>query len=378
MNVHGFRPHILLVAFLLFSSSRVFSYEFEFLGMGSPVHDQLTEKALRCIMENENDVFTNCESFRPTNNKRALKVDVYGMKELAVDDLVLAARWSDDPVRELRGYKLLKVPLWGAQMRYVKCKGSREGLKDGLRCSSHYGPAQFLHSMEGQLNKSPEVTRNAILDWVEFSYQVAVNAKVAGKHFVEEEYCSYFSGLDDDKYFKRIMYPGDGNDFPCNQDDETPWRVSTPFSFSCSVGVYNCTEWNGVNDMRVRRAALGAILHAIQDSFSQGHASRVGENTDSVNKYSCAPIKQFQVYGEQDSEKHTDSDVKASPSDNCLSPSLNQGGVHGPITASAHVIRLFKNKSPAKDVRDYLARHVFVVNDGALLAGSTEYFRKNM
>lgn len=354
-----------------------YAYEFQFLGMGNPVHEQLTEAALRCVIENSNDNFTNCENFIPSTRNMTLPLDINGMNELTVEDLVYAVRWPDDPVRELRGYKLLKIPLWGAHMRYAKCKGKRDGFEDGLRCSSHYGPAQFMHSMEGKYHEMPSETKNVILDWISFSYQVSVNKQENGKYFSETDYCDYFSNLPSETYFKQVMYPNGGNGFPCKVKDSDPWRVSTPFSLSCSIGVYNCTEWNGVNDLRVRRAALGAILHAIQDSYANGHTMRGEVNHENINQYSCSAIKQFQVYSKQNADKHKHADLKAEPSINCLNPSLNDDSVHGPITASAHIIRLFKNKAIPTEIYSYLEKHVFVTNANAAPADSHEYFIEN-
>lgn len=363
---------------LAFSTTSISqAYEFEFLGMGSPIHDKLTETALRCIIENESESFTNCENFQPLTPKKRLAVNVFGMKQLSVDDLVYAVRWPDDPVRELRGYKLLKMPVWGTHMRYAKCEGKRDGLKDGLRCSSHYGPAQFLHAMEGENQKSPYDTRDAILDWTQFAYQIALNKQANGKHFSELDYCDFFSKLPADKYFKEVMYPDNGNAFPCNEYDDTPWTVSTPFAFSCSIGTYNCTEWNSPNDIRVRNAALGAVLHVIQDSYAKGHTLRGSESNKTITNYNCSEIKQFQVYGKQDTDKHKMADSDASPSSNCLSPSLSANNIHGPITASAHVIRLFKEKADPKSLRKYLASHVFVLAKDATPADSTDYFLRD-
>ncbi|MCK5667406.1 MAG: hypothetical protein KAI17_28155, partial [Thiotrichaceae bacterium] len=64
------------------------------------------------------------------------------------------------------------------------------------------------------------------------------------------------------------------------------------------------------------------------------------------------------------------------PAPECQSPSMEKDSIHGPITASAHVIRLFKNKAPASKVREYLGEHVFLIDTTALTANTTDHFKK--
>jgi len=365
-----------LVVLMSVSFSHVEAFEFSFLGIKDPVHEKFSKLALRCLIENPEVEFADCESFVPKSKARKFQTSINNFGWLTTKNISNAVKWPDDPVRELRPYKILKMPVWLAHMSLKKCKNLKGGLKHGLRCSSHYGPAQFLHSMEFQKGEPIENTHSAILDWIEYSYLVASNEKEGENYFLQKNYCEFFQNRKS-SYFRDVMYPNNGQDFPCNQTDETPWLVGTPYSFSCSIGIANCMSYKGENDKRIRLAALGAILHTIQDSYAKGHTHRGGESDDQINLYDCTPIKRFQVYGEQNTKRHGQADQTPLAGSSCSDAKINQTSIHGPITASSHILRLFSAGKPAIEVREYLAKHVFVIDhENAANADTTDYFKK--
>ncbi len=366
---------LLLISFIL--SSHTYAFHFEFLFIKDPVHQEMAEKALRCVAENPQINEMNCENFNVKGTSKRIDFDINEMTELTVDDIQEAITWADDPVRELRKRKFVRALLWTFRLLGDECEGKRGGLKDGLRCSTHYGDFQFMHSMENEDGISAEETQKAILDWIEYSYKVAINKQDSIGFYNDNDYCDFFSVKNQTK-FQKAMRPTNSagiSEFPCKVIDDTPWELATPFAFSCTLGSVNCTEYSNGNDFLVRKAALGAVLHAIQDSYAKGHASRGNDVADAINTYECSPIRQFQLYTKQDHDKHGDADKTPTPSNDCLNA---ENDIHGPVTASAEVIRLFSQGAESKTVIEYLKEHVYKLADTTYPSGTTNLFIKRI
>ncbi|WP_340677122.1 hypothetical protein [Paraglaciecola sp.] len=353
----------------------VHAFQFEFLFIKDPVHQDMAEKALKCVALHPDANEINCESIDVSAAPEYINLDINGMTTLSVADIRESVVWADDPVRELRKRKLHKSLLWVFRLLANECKDLRDGLKDGLRCSTHYGPLQFMHAMESVEQRPAKDTQKTILDWIEYSYKVAVNTADATGYFNDKDYCSHFE-MQEDSAFKNAMFPQDASGnalFPCNQHDDTPWQLGTVFSFSCWFGSVVCSEYSFGNNYVARKAALGAILHAIQDSYSKGHTSRGGDSEEAINRYECSAIDQFQLYTEQNHDKHTEADT--APKDVSAVCFLENEDIHGPIRASAEIIRLFKQGEAADKVVSYLSKHVFLLTNDAKKSGSTELFK---
>lgn len=370
-TVHKWTLFGLLV--LGFQITPSYAYQFEFIGIKEPVHQDMAEHALRCVALHPKKNKVRCENIDFSASPDFISLNSNGIDKLTAAEIREAVVWSDDPVRELRLKKPHKVLLWAIRLQENKCENLRGGLKDGLRCSTHYGPLQFMHSMDRESGIPARETQEAILDWVEYAYSVALNESKDGKYNNGIDYCSHFDAMKPGR-FKNAMLPRDEKgekEFPCNVQDDTPWKLGTPFAFSCWIGSAVCPEYSYENNYLVRKAALGAVLHAIQDSYAKGHVSRGNDTTKRINTYECAPIIQFQSYAEQDHDKHGKADETPTPSENCLD---KNNGIHGPITASAEVIRLFTQGEKPKVVRDYLATHVFKLPKEANPSGTTQLF----
>lgn len=360
----------ILVALLSLTVTSAHAYTFRFMLQKEPIHTDMAIKAWQCVMEHPDANEFDCDNYIPSEKLPNELVVNNNPLTLNQSDIYYASIWADDPVRELQKRKLHKVALWTFRLIGDKCADLKDGLPDGVRCTAHYGNMQFMHSMEHESNLSPKETQQAILDWAEFSYKVALNEKDAnGDYFTEQKHCEYFNEENPSK-FQKSMLPGGPTGFPCDDGDtEIPWTLGTIFSFNCWLRSSTCWEYSGLNDPRTRKAALGAILHMIQDSYAKGHTSRGNDVQAAINTMECAPIEQFQNYSIQNHETHSEGDKYPILSDNCASSEI-----HGPVTATAEIIRLFsQDKSPAV-VKQYLADHVFVLaaDDKLRGAGATD------
>ncbi len=352
-----------------------FAYQFEFLNIKDDVHQRMAEQALLCFTSNPGKHRFSCDGKTFSTAPDVYLGSVNGLNLLTVDDVRRAVVWPDDPVRELSVTKIPRAALWAFRLVVDQCKKYRAGIQDGLRCSSHYGSLQFMHAMEGLKGESAKETQKAILDWSVFAYRVAVNKQDSSGYYNDKDYCEFFAKEPRSK-FVNAMSPQDldgGAQFPCQKKDSSPWQMSTPFALSCTWGSATCAEYTYGNNFIVRKAALGAILHVIQDSYAKGHASR--GNDVAINTYECAAIRQFQVYTEQDHERHAQADTYPYPSTACIS---GEADVDGPVTASAEVIRMFFANEDESKLRAYLADHVFKLADDLKEAGATDFFRKPM
>ncbi|MEX0902290.1 MAG: hypothetical protein WDZ76_06135 [Pseudohongiellaceae bacterium] len=351
------------------------AYEFRYLLQRDAVHTWMAAQALRCAAAAETwkDI-VDCED----QNLESAPAVLYAAAPagntltLTVSDVEKAVIWPDDPVRELRWYKLYRIGLWSWRLAVDNCGRRIEGIHKGLRCSSHYGPMQFLHAMESERELAAADTKEAILDWIQYAYSVAGNDSGDSGFNNDLPYCATINQVygRDSKFAKAMMPYGDTG-FPCVKDGP-PWRMSTPFSFSCIIRSSSCWETITPNDEGIRLAALGAVLHVIQDSYAKGHTSRGNDTADSVALFECNPIKQFQLYGEQDHDVHRSADKFPKRMVGC-----GDEAVDGPVTASAKILKLYAAGAPWSDVDIYLRQRVFLLDaQKNHPAGTTELMRR--
>ena len=125
-----------------------------------------------------------------------------------------------------------------------------------------------------------------------------------------------------------------------------PGQEGTLFNFTCKnpVSSRTCSERiSATGKIWAQQNATGALLHMIQDSFSQSHTERGAcEVTNTglpVSKVECKPIKSFYAYRLQDSDSHGKSDLWPSYSKNCVN-----GGID-PVYATALMLWHVENKT---------------------------------
>jgi hypothetical protein len=298
------------------------------------------------------------------------------LDEVPAEELAVAVRWPDDPTGEVRGRRISKTIFKFVAKMTGQCeKRYNRGMKDGLLCSSHYGPLQFWHAMASRADEPTEETQRKMLAWAGFLYEVAAG----DDKFLRRNYCEYWrgqQGREGKGELASVLAPED--DFPCTKEGP-PWTISTLFSLTCRGARSSVTCDESLDPRDARLNALGALLHMVQDSYAQGHASRGSAElipgTKRVkSKFECLPINQFYTYGAQNDKKHRQADAFPQPGQSCANAST---GVHDPVLASANVLWFVQQKKGAKELTEYLEKRVFPLAEGRKShAGAGELFAK--
>jgi len=281
-----------LCACFVFPSGFARSYNISLKGR---VHERLTRLAELCLERSSSRMPTDCDA-RTIPAGRTMG----GWR----NDLTLSSRWADDPTRQIGGLSGIKFAISAGRNCRTWFRGGdgSDAPYGGLLCSSHYGPLQFWHAMRSSETESAAETRAKMLEWVDVTYRVAT-----GRISETEGYCSYFRSrpaiaraMVPDNFPYCAPRPGLQNDGAGYQ----AWRVLTLFSMRCSnpISSTTCTEIVGSGGTALaRRNARGALLHIVQDSFSQSHAVRGSAVTGRHfgARIVCLPITSFHFYTAQ-------------------------------------------------------------------------------
>lgn len=327
------------------------------------VHARLTLSSVACLEEKGTleDGPTGCEvdlDRKPANEWLVPGQDkqrgfgtwlknVLGITPV-VPDLTTAVRWSDDPGRQLRGLRLIR---FGAALSHkILPTGECEQLtrlrpdelitlNDGLLCNTHYGQMQFLHAQATQTDDPAAVTRAKIKAWSLFLFEVAAMSDAE----LRQSYCARFGA--DRTPFDVAMLP-DTASGPCREE----WDIASLFTQSCG-SIRTSLDCSGTDDPEryaiARMAAVGALLHLIQDSYSQSHCERGDCERGPVARIECQPITRFTTYVGQ--VGHSAADSEPAITESCTSSDR----VTDPITAGARVLYHITNESSsAKFWRD--------------------------
>jgi hypothetical protein len=237
-------------------------------------------------------------------------------------------------------------------------------------CSSEFGKLGFFHAMMSVDDFTPiaeareqgaesadlrsrmmEKTRRKILAWVSFAYRVA-----KGDLNPDDAFCSAVSK---DPELADAFSDGDG----CRTAD-AKWTIRKVFTFVCPNPKLDreCKSTTDTSDAKVRLAALGALLHVIQDSYTQTHVRRLVEPVrDSSGKLAavivCAAPKQYYFFDPKNpNDGHNNADA---------APSIRlcgQSDVDDPVSAGATVLWLLRVGRPAGDLATYLSQRVFPID----------------
>ena len=234
----------------------------------APVHEAITMLAADCAHEagdaDPGDV--SCESAltdlraRWRQERRRLRRDV-GQR---TSDIARQVRWPDNPERK---------HVIGLGLTIVRCPGRMARGKTSLTCESHHGGLQFFPAMASSADEPPEQTREKLLGWLGFLFDVNANAIAPS-----ESVCDAARRTSSQPDFVDAIEAS----LPCD----------------LTVGaLFDHTD--------VRLVARGALLHAIQDSYSMSHARRSGERPDDFTAISrCEPIREFYEYGSGYQQHH--------------------------------------------------------------------------
>jgi hypothetical protein len=189
-----------------------------------------------------------------------------GRRDNSTDDpLQLAVRWPDDPLRQLSS--TAGTLRYGRSMTSSCPRSVRETAaidRMSLTCASHFGPLQFFHAMASANGEAAEQTRARILDWADLTYRLAI-----GRVPLSTNICSWFRDNPSD------ISPSFSFDDPeiCAPGDEREWTLATFFGQACDSAT-NTANCDRLGEERAMAAVRGALLHVIQDSYSQSHAAR--------------------------------------------------------------------------------------------------------
>lgn len=343
------------------------------------VHERMTRAAKRCL--DAAGAGGEKPSRCPQDLAKGPAVDVAWLRPAAGDagvrypTLEEAVRWPDDPTRQVAAPTLLKfgVTMGRKCARLARAAGrSSNTVNDGLLCNSHYGTMQFLHAQASDTGEAAVDTYDAVTRWATFLYAVASGRLPDDS--LDAKYCDVFAGGD---RFDRAMRP-DTAAIPCEAEKDPAWTLTTLFTLRCGnlLQSLSCREDTAPSRFRRSRiVATGALLHLIQDSYSQSHCARgacerTGGNGVVTAKVECRPVTMFTTYRGQ--QRHADADRLPT-----FAPSCADGGeVDDPVTASAKVLWHVRQQStPEAFLADF--RRVFGTREameGAHPAGLGQCF----
>ena len=323
----------------------------------SDVHESITALAVECLKTSGPNGPSGC--WGPTVDlarlSRSLKREKYTPLQIAV-------RWPDDPTRQDRKASFFKIGynmFRGCSKLAAKSRAIEE---IGLLCSSHYGKLQFFHAQAVDEDETAADTHARILAWADLAFRVARDEKLDdGKRLLDANYCEFI----------RNAPPALSEVMRCKQPsiyDE--WNVSTLFALTCSSPwvSYRCPypQDPAEEDELAKVAAKGAVLHLIQDSFSQSHTSRsvgapVQPDGPFVSRVACAYPTAYFNYRQQ-SKAHAMADTPPVRGSSCDDdPRTETPGdpqTDDVVTASAMVLWHIENGTP-QTFTDYLVSRVF-------------------
>jgi hypothetical protein len=221
---------------------------------------------------------------------------------------------------------------------------------------------QFLHAMASDAQETAGDTEAKILEWVRFSYDYASGqlSDTAQLCVALKTYPAIGSAL-----------VGDVDSYICKGNEKFgPRTVGELFGFRCKNVVTSATCWVDTSIRERKLAALGAILHAIQDSYSQAHAQR-GPCVKGAAVIRQAAVGRFLNYAEQDGRQHARADAWP------VVDAVDHDIAH-PVIASAQVLAFFAAATHNTDALvDYVRDHVLGLQSTSALATAGDcYIRR--
>lgn len=304
----------------------------------SPNHEAITHQAFGCTTA---DMFA-CA--RQSPDKRAPDAAIWGV------------RWNDDPPFRMRPSRAAckyeqtirsntQPACWYALFKDAEHRaaaGDQFGPGDALLYRSHFGDLQFLHSMASVDGEPAIVTRANVLLWAEFMWGIATQS------------------LPQNKFPRELGVVGIEKYFPGDQTAAVLLALGNP-------------QIQPRKD-RVAEAALGSLLHMVQDSLSTAHVERAeATGVDCAGMPSArqpGAIIRFQNYTGQDAAKHDVQDAADALSRNILE---SQPSV---VEVSKTIVDLWRAKVNWAAAQAYFSC-VFSLHDNVQPAGPGDAFRRD-
>lgn len=313
-----------------------------------PVHEVLTRAALMCLARHDGARPTDCRR-EAADVKRQSHMRLFR----SFNREEKASTWSDDPVREIAPLTLLRF----TTALKVRCARAAENAgvdytldRSGLMCGSHFGRLQFLHAMRSAPNEPSAVTAAKMSAWADFTFGVTT-----GLIDLNGAYCEAFTA--EAPAIAADMAPTDCASRRLYGLPFGRWTTATLFTLRCGhvLASRHCRILGGSeSEVVARQAAQGALLHLIQDSFSQSHAVRGSESRPFEARIDCALATGFHFYGGDAVASHGSADKPP-----VLSPSCGpDAAVDDAVTASATAIWMIRRGASAEAFRSYFQTRV--------------------
>ena len=312
----------------------------------SPVHEAITLNALDCAAE-------------PGAEASCVTMDAVRTNQV----LLYGVRWPDDPPFALNRTSPPRISgcnpsvtlrstaqpmcwkgLFADADATAKQRAAEKpdepafGPGDYLLYRSHFGDLQFFHSMAAHDGEMAAATRTRMKMWARFLWGVG-NKSIPTNRFIR------LSGV-----------PQMANYFP---GDMTAMNLFA----------------TGITQVRreLDRVAIGALLHMVQDSFSQAHAARASEtgaSCDEIPRFlKPGKITQFYSYARQVGSQHNHEDTFDALGLQTLqmSPSV--------VDASRAFLTLWKEGAPWSEAEKYFDC-VFALEDATAKADAGPFARE--
>ena len=249
----------------------------------SSVHEEITHAAYGCT-----DSPSDCDN-----------AVAAGTGEGAPRSVIQGVQWNDNPPFKLQsGWPLLgpacfknliQLPnafpeCWGAifgvgaqSSALARRTTVAYGPRSLILLRSHFGDLQFLHAMAARDGEPAHETRDNILAWASFAWQVG-----RGDITPDTVLSSPRAGT------AARLFPGAGMD------------VTSLFTLGSEPH----------SARRVQDMAFGSLLHVVEDSFSAAHVEREPP-VEVDGGWAPGCIDEFHSYGHQDHNAHANADTHA-------------------------------------------------------------------
>ncbi len=296
-----------------------------------PVHENLTELSIRCARAplargslgagdgSANPIATDM-IIRCPGRSGDLQSHAADLGD-EMEEVIRAVRFNDaPPIRTARALMTLVTPsalicgevrvpenaaCWALLMAHAAGLAAGDPANPLFRRGgnflyrSHFGDMQFMHAM-AERGETLAQSRERILLWARFTYQVA-GAEIAPETLIGAlpEFAPILGGFE-----------------------------------TTSVAEFFETR-GGTAPVRIRRIALGALLHTLQDSFADGHAER-----ESTGTARFGPLSALRDFTCQSEDKH-------GAADRAANYAWFSAAVHeqmSPVTLGAQVLDLIERR----------------------------------
>jgi hypothetical protein len=311
------------------------------LYLGEPVHEVLTLVTLRNAIENlpenlQNEILNELEiELDMLPELESTEAHNLWIEELdqAVAQFVRGAVWPDDPAGHLfstaEGLEYSSGWDW-----FAAFDEDEKEVITNLTARSHYGDLQFFHGME-ELGVSPGDTWDKIIRW-----------------------CKFLVTIIRDNINPAATIQGFEGKYNFNLDSFFPFEEFGDWTIGRLFGNPD------MDALQLKQRAMGALLHHIQDSFTESHVQRDPETGE---------IRQFQYYEGQSTERHESRDVWGEGT-NLIERIRNTPGAPEALEQGAKLLEMFFEGKSVTEIVAFLEEDVFKLSPDARPAGPAVEF----